>query len=84
MDIKFPEGFLLGVSSAATQIEGGYTDHSWNDWYDRGHIHDSSDPGVADDHWNRWREDTDLMASLGIRAARFGVEWSRLVPEEET
>lgn len=82
MDIKFPEGFLLGVSSAATQIEGGYTDHSWNDWYDRGHIHDSSDPGVADDHWNRWREDTDLMASLGIRAARFGVEWSRLVPEE--
>lgn len=82
MDFKFPEGFLLGVSSAATQIEGGYTDHSWNDWYDRGHIHDGSDPGVADDHWNRWREDTDLMASLGIRAVRFGVEWSRLVPEE--
>ncbi|HNY00535.1 MAG TPA: family 1 glycosylhydrolase [Oscillospiraceae bacterium] len=82
MEFRFPQGFVLGVSSAATQIEGGYTDHSWNDWYDRGHIKDGSDPAVADDHWNRWREDADLMASLGIRAARFGVEWSRLIPEE--
>jgi len=81
MEFAFPDGFVLGVSSAATQIEGGFTDHSWNDWYARGHIKDGSDPAVADDHWNRWREDVDLMASLGIRAARFGVEWSRLVPE---
>ena len=28
------------------------------------------------------REDVELMASMGIRAARFGVEWSRLIPEE--
>ena len=82
MEFSFPEGFVMGVSSAATQIEGGYTGHSWNDWYDRGHIKDGSDPAVADDHWNRWREDVDLMADMGIRAARFGVEWSRLVPEE--
>jgi beta-glucosidase len=82
MEFSFPEGFVLGVSSAATQIEGGCTGHSWNDWYDKGHIKDGSDPAVADDHWNRWREDVDLMADMGIRAARFGVEWSRLVPEE--
>lgn len=81
MEFSFPEGFVLGVSSAATQIEGGRTDHSWNDWYDRGRIKDGSDPAAADDHWNRWQEDVDLMASLGIKAARFGVEWSRLVPE---
>ena len=61
MEFSFPEGFVMGVSSAATQIEGGYTGHSWNDWYDRGHIKDGSDPAVADDHWNRWREDVDLM-----------------------
>jgi beta-glucosidase len=82
MEFSFPEGFVLGVSSAATQIEGGCTGHSWNDWYDKGHIKDGSDPAVADDHWNRWREDVDLMADMGIRAARFGVEWSRLMPEE--
>lgn len=82
MNFTFPEGFVLGVSSAATQIEGGYTGHSWNDWFDKGHIKDGSDPAVADDHWRRWREDVDLMASMGIRAARFGVEWSRLIPQE--
>jgi hypothetical protein len=62
MNFTFPEGFVLGVSSAATQIEGGYTGHSWNDWFDKGHIKDGSDPAVADDHWRRWREDVDLMA----------------------
>jgi beta-glucosidase len=83
MEFAFPEGFVLGVSSAATQIEGGYhRTTAGTTGTTRGHIKDGSDPAVADDHWNRWREDVDLMASMGIRAARFGVEWSRLVPEE--
>ncbi|MEA5051700.1 MAG: family 1 glycosylhydrolase [Oscillospiraceae bacterium] len=81
MEFRFPEGLLLGAATAATQIEGGETDHSWLDWARRGHIKDGSSPARADDHWERWREDVDLMASLGLRVCRFGVEWSRLVPE---
>lgn len=79
MEFRFPEGFSLGVSSAATQIEGGDTRHSWNDWYDKGRIKDGSDP-AASCHWDCWQADTALMASLGIRDCRFGVEWSRLIP----
>ena len=54
MKLRFPENFLLGVSSAAAQIEGGEVGSNWNDWYHRGYIKDGSDPAVADDHWNRW------------------------------
>lgn len=81
MKLRFPENFLLGVSSAAAQIEGGEVGSNWNDWYHRGYIKDGSDPAVADDHWNRWKEDCDLMAAMGMRVCRLGLEWARLVPE---
>lgn len=80
MKLQLPEGFLLGVSSAATQIEGGDVDGNWNDWYRRGFIKDGSDPAVANDHWTRWREDCDQMAAMGLRVCRLGLEWARLVP----
>src|SRR5215212_3118433 len=32
-------------------------------------------------HYDRWREDLDLMASLGVSAARYGVPWPRIQPE---
>ncbi len=31
-------------------------------------------------HYKRWRGDLDLMASLGVRAARYGVPWHRIQP----
>ena len=32
------------------------------------------------DHYRRWRSDIDLMAELGLRAARYGVPWHRIQP----
>mgnify|MGYP000141529796 CR=1 FL=1 len=72
MRLQFPEGFLLGVSSASAQIEGGEVGSNWNDWYHQGRIKDDSDPAVADDHWNRWREDCALMAGLHPPLPRLG------------
>ncbi len=82
MEFQFSPGFGLGVSSAAAQIEGGRLFSSWQDWYERGYIKDGSDPSVADDHWVRWREDVDLMARMGVKLCRFGIEWARLMPGE--
>lgn len=80
MEFSFPRTLRLGVSAAAAQIEGGDVGSSWNDWYSRGHIKDGSDPADSD-HWVRWKEDADLMASMGIRDYRMGIEWARLLPE---
>lgn len=39
-----------------------------------------SDKGV--DHYNRYKEDFDIITSLGMNSFRFSIEWSRLEPEE--
>ncbi len=74
------DSMKLGVATAATQIEGGDTNHNWNDWYKKGKIKDGSDPARADDHYGRFREDTAMLASMGIQVYRFGIEWSRVEP----
>ncbi len=75
-------GMLLGCASAGTQTEGGDRGNSWYDWYQKGHIKDGADPSVATRHWEKWREDTELMASLGIQCCRLSIEWSRIEPCE--
>jgi len=72
---------LIGVSTAAVQIEGGDRNNSWWAWAQQpGRIADGSTPERATDHWVRWREDTALMGELGLRTYRLGVEWSRIEP----
>ena len=81
MAFSLPEGLRMGVATAATQIEGGDVNSNWNDWFKQGRIIDGSDPATANDHWEKWREDTALMAELGLQLYRFGVEWARLMPQ---
>ncbi len=82
MMFRLLPGMQLGVSSAPAQIEGGNVDHNWNDWYRLGKIKDGSSPGRANRHLELWREDIDLMHSMGIKCYRLGIEWARLEPEE--
>jgi beta-glucosidase len=81
---KLKEDFLMGAATAATQIEGGECGHNWNDWYRQGKITDGSDPARANDHYHRWKEDADLMARMGLKIYRFGIEWARICPAEDT
>lgn len=80
---SFKQPIGLGVATAPTQIEGHATRNSWYDWAENpGNIADGSSPIPANDHWARFKEDIDLMAELGIRYYRLGIEWSRIEPEE--
>ena len=72
---------VLGVATAATQVEGGELDTNWHRWAAAGGIRDGSSPARAADHWDRVAEDIALLSELGIRHYRMGLEWARLEPE---
>lgn len=80
--VHFPKDFALGAASAATQIDGDCKESNWYEWYKNGKIKDNSDPDIATDHRGHLEEDTRLMAEMGIRHYRFGLEWARLEPQE--
>jgi beta-glucosidase len=83
---RFPDGFLWGVATSAYQIEGavdvdGRGPSIWDTFTQLpGRIEDGSTGNVACDHYRRWREDVDLIASLGVNAYRFSLAWPRLFP----
>ncbi|MDF2987852.1 MAG: Beta-glucosidase [Eubacterium sp.] len=78
---KLGENFMLGTATASTQIEGGDTNNTWYKWCQEGHISDSSSCFTACDHWNRVKEDTELLKDLNVQIHRMSLEWSRIEPE---
>src|SRR5436190_1407875 len=74
--------FLWGVATSAFQIEGsldadGRGKSIWDDFPSD----DGETGAVACDHYRRWGDDVDLIASLGVNAYRFSIAWPRLLPE---
>ena len=78
----FPAGFTWGTATAAHQIEGGQLQQRLVGL--RAHAGLGLHRAVRRrcDSWNRWEEDADLVAGLGLDNYRFSVEWSRIEPAE--
>ena len=81
-----PEGFVLGVATAAAQIEGAAAEDGkgpsiW-DTFARvpGATLHGDTPDVACDHYHRWQGDLDLLGELGVDAYRFSISWPRWQP----
>ena len=77
------ESFLWGVATSAFQIEG-YVRNDMTDWEAQGRFRkNGKDPRYehAVGHWQKWREDFDLLKQLHVNAYRFSVEWARIQPE---
>ncbi len=82
----FRDDFVWGVASSAYQVEGrdaqdGAGKTVWDTFAEEGHILDGQDASVACEHMHRYKEDYKLMRLLGVKAYRFSVSWSRLMPE---
>jgi beta-glucosidase len=83
----FPADFAWGVATAAFQIEGaasadGKGQSIWDEFCRRpGVIADASNGDVACEHHQRWAEDLDLIASLGVNTYRFSISWPRVRPD---
>lgn len=79
----FPKGFLWGTSSAAHQVEGDNRNNDWWEWEQQpGHIAGGDRSIIANDHYNRYREDFALLRELNQNAHRLSIEWSRIEPAE--
>ena len=77
---RFPDGFLWGSSTAAHQVEGGNVNNDWWAWEHGPQTTAGTPSGDAIDHYHRYADDFDLLASLGQNAHRLSLEWSRIEP----
>jgi beta-glucosidase len=81
-----PPGFRFGAATAAYQIEGstladGRGESIWDRFaHTPGMVLNGDTGDVACDHYKRWRQDLDLMASLQIETYRFSIAWPRILP----
>lgn len=79
---KFPNDFLWGASTSAYQVEGAWnTDGKGPSVQDVKEIPaGTTDFKVASDHYHRYEEDVKLFKELGMKAYRFSISWSRVMP----
>ncbi len=84
---QFPPDFLFGAATAAFQIEGaqhvdGRTDSIWDTFCRvEGAVINGDDGSVACDHYHRYRDDVELLATLGVQSYRFSTSWARIRPD---
>lgn len=87
MSRSFPQDFVWGTATASFQVEGaaaegGRTPSIWDTLCLReGAVIDKSDGSVACDQYHRYPEDIEIMKQLGVRAYRFSISWSRVIPD---
>ncbi|MEI6290209.1 MAG: family 1 glycosylhydrolase [Chloroflexota bacterium] len=85
-NLRFPNDFKWGAATASYQIEGAWNeDGRGESIWDRfshtpGKINQGETGDTACDHYHRYPEDIALMRQLGIKAYRFSISWSRVLP----
>ncbi len=96
MNRSFPDGFLWGGATAATQNEGGWNEGgrgpSIDDVFTGGSVNtprritipaqpDAFYPNhEATDFYHHWKEDIALFAEMGFKVYRMSISWSRIFP----
>lgn len=84
---RFPGDFAFGVATASFQIEGaskadGRKPSIWDAFSNMpGRVFGRHNGDIACDHYNRWEQDLDLIAEMGVSAYRFSIAWPRIIPE---
>jgi len=82
----FPHNFLWGAATASYQIEGAWNeDGKGESIWDRfshtsGKVANGDTGDIACDHYHRYLDDIALMRRLGLKAYRFSVSWTRILP----
>ncbi|MBD2705678.1 beta-glucosidase [Spirosoma sp. BT702] len=83
----FGPDFIWGTATAAYQIEGavdrdGRTPCVWDTFSrQKGRIKTGETADVACEFYDRYESDLQLHQSLGLKAFRFSIAWSRILPD---
>lgn len=81
--MSLPKNFLWGASTSAYQVEGAYNEDG------KGlSVQDVKTPfpgtpnfNVCSDHYHHYKEDIALLSELGLKAYRFSIAWTRILPD---
>ncbi len=85
--MAFRKDFAWGAATSAYQIEGAVKEdgkgrHIWDVYTgEPGHIFGDHTGETACGHYHRYREDVQIMKEIGLKAYRFSIDWSRVLPE---
>src|SRR5690606_13530707 len=85
--MKFPKDFVWGSATSSYQIEGAWNvDGRGPSIWDAfcqipGKVLDNDTGNIACDHYNKMKEDVALMKAMGLKAYRFSISWSRILPQ---
>ena len=83
----FRKNFVWGAATSAYQIEGGAGEDGkgldiWDVYCkEPGKVYEGHSGDIACDHYHRYKEDVRIMKEMGLKAYRFSINWSRILPE---
>ena len=84
--VRFPDGFLWGMATAAFQVEGAWNeDGKGESIWDRfchttGKIKGAATANVACDQYHLYRDDIAILRRLNQKTYRFSISWPRIQP----
>ena len=85
----FPKNFWWGAATSGPQSEGRFNKKHANvfDYHfeiEPEKFHNHVGPDVASNFYNSYKEDIQMMRSIGMNSLRTSIQWSRLIDDLET
>lgn len=78
---NFPEGFMFGVSSSASQIEGATAEEGKGPTLMDILVRDSRPKDyVTNENYYLYKQDIERVAAMGVKYYSFSIAWSRILP----
>lgn len=87
MNNQLPKDFLFGAATASYQVEGAAAEDGkgpsvWDTFaHNPGKIYNNHNADVSCDQYHLYKDDVALMKKLGLKAYRFSISWSRVLPK---
>lgn len=88
VNLTFPPDFIWGSATSSYQIEGAANQDGrgasiWDTFcQEGGRVLENATGNIACDHYHLYKDDVQLMEDLHLKAYRFSISWSRILPND--